>query len=136
VECPEERREGIRSELGAVKSGWREISEGRGERFRRYRTELGNCFRRHLLCEQRGAGDRSSTAPAQKTRFRDRSIFHAGRKLQNIPTDGIRDLQRGRCVREFAGIPGITKVIEDGVAEHRNQYRSGSPNLQRATPKG
>ncbi len=78
-----------------------------------------------LLREERSARNRSGAAAAQKTRFRDALAFDAHGELKNVAANRIADFHFGVRAVEFAGVARILKVIENGVAEHHQEYNNG-----------
>ena len=71
-----------------------------------------------MLGQERGTGDCSRAAAAEEARLGDAAVFEANCDLENIAADGIAYFDSGIGVREFAGIAGIAKVSQYGVAEH------------------
>jgi len=121
-------------------AGWQELREQCCERFNReLRTmqrssgQSSECLRKRisretlrfrqrapgdLLREKGRAGNRGSAAATQKANFQDASFFDASRKLENVSTGGVADLNASCRVCEVTGIAWITEVIEDNFAEH------------------
>jgi hypothetical protein len=79
-----------------------------------------------LLREERSARNRSGTAAAKKTRFRDAAAFDAHRELQDVAANGIADFYLGIRARKLAGVARILKVIENGVAKHPQEYSNAA----------
>ena len=78
-----------------------------------------------LLGEQRSARDRGSAAAAQETRFDDAVALDAHRELQNVAANRIADFHFDFRAGKLAGVARILKMIENGVAEHRQEYSNG-----------
>ena len=89
---------------------------------RRDRASLSKRAIVEFLGEQRSARDRSGAAAAQKPRFRDALTFDAHGQLQNVAANRIADFHFSVGARELTRIARILKVIENGVAEHHQEY--------------
>ena len=75
-----------------------------------------------LLGEQRSARDRGGAAATQKARFRNAFALDPHSELEDVAANGIADFHFGVRAGKFAGVARILKVIENGVAEHQQEY--------------
>ena len=127
--------ERLRRELRAVKRGCGQSSERRRKRIPRDALRFCERAPGNLLGEKGSTGNRGRTAATKKTGLEDASIFDARRKLENVPTDGVADLDASCRVGEVTGIARITEVIEDGFVEHFQEYLSSLFELGMRRPK-
>jgi len=83
---------------------------------------LGERAAAKLFGEQRSARDRRGAAAAQETRFDDAVALDAHRELQNVAANRIADFHFDVRAGKLAGVAGILKMIENGVAKHHQEY--------------
>ena len=101
------------------------------KRFRRDRMRLGERAAAKLFGEQRSARDGRGAAAAQKTRFDDAVALDAHRELQNVSANRIADFHFDVRAGKLAGVAGILKMIENGVAKHQQEYSNAVLFLRR-----
>ena len=116
----------IGGKFGAVKCGSGKPAKGSRKRLRRKRAGLSQGAALDLLGEERSARDRSGAAAAQKARFRDTIAVDAHGELQNVTAHRIAHFHFGVGAGKVAGIARILKVIENGVAEHQQEYSNAA----------
>jgi hypothetical protein len=92
------------------------------KRLRSDRAGLSECAAAELLREERSARNRRGAASAQKARFHDPFTCDAHGKLKDVAANGIADFHSRVRAGKFAGVARLLKVIENGVAEHHQEY--------------
>jgi hypothetical protein len=112
----------VGGKFGAVKCCSGESAKRLRKRLRGERARFRKCSVAQLLRKQRSAGNRCGAAAAQKTGFNDPFAFDPHGELQNVAANGIADLHFGVGAGQFAGVARILKVVENGVAEHQQEY--------------
>ena len=113
-----ERVDRISGELCAMERCRWKSAESLGERLGG--DFAGFCRRAaaEFFGQKGGAGNRCGAAAAKEARFRDTPVNDASRELQYVAADWIAYLHRYRGAGQFSSIARITKVIENGFAEH------------------
>ena len=129
----DERAEGVGGELRTMKRRGREPGEGFRERLWCDGAEVRERTQLELFGEKRGAGNRGGAAAAKEASFHDAAVFEPGKQLQDVTANRISHFDRSGSAGEFTRVARIAKVIENGFAEHRSQYRNPNTNLQRET---
>ena len=84
-----------------------------------------------MLSEKRSARNRSRATPAQKARFHDAVALDAHGELQNVAANRVADFHFRVGAGKFAGVAWILKMIENGVAEHQQEYNNAALFLRR-----
>ncbi len=106
----------------AVKCCRRKFAERLRKRLRGERASLSQCAVAELLGEERSASNRRRASAAQKTCLLNAFAIDAHGKLKNIAANGVADFHFGVRPGKFTGVARILKMIENGVAEHQQEY--------------
>jgi hypothetical protein len=64
-----------------------------------------------------------------ETHTGDVSGFDPNGEAQHIAADRIRHFDRSGSIGKIARVAGFAEVVEDGIAEHRRQYKAERPTL-------
>jgi len=113
-----ERVDHVSRELCAVESGRGKSPESLGEQFGGDLAGLRRRAATEFFGQEGGAGNRCGASAAKKARFGDAPVHNASRELEDVTTNRIACLYRCRGAGQFSRIARITKVIENGFAEH------------------
>jgi len=86
-------------------------------------------FSRQDIREGRTRSNRRHAALSLEASHGNRPGVHTYGKPKNIAADGICDFHDGRCPRQVSRIVRVAKMVEDGVAEHRGDYKAHAQEM-------
>lgn len=119
LELAQKRGESVGAELGRVKCGRGQTSEGFGDFLGRNQADLGGCLAPQQIGEDGTRSDRDDAALRLEARSSDSPAFEPHGKAQHVAADRIRHLGCSGGIGKVPGVVGIAKVVENGVVEHR-----------------
>ena len=115
-----------------MEGGWGKASQGRGEGFGGERRERVQFPAMDGFGQKRSTSDGVRAAATEEADFANGSAFDGGGEMKDVATNRISDFDPCVGTRKFARVTGMLEVVEQRLAKHERNYRSGRDGEQSA----